>query len=87
MGLKEPHAVAPQLTVQVTWGFALTSFSISARKVYLALTWSDAGAVKTTEIGIGATTVMLAELSSDGLTTEAAVTVTVPPDGMAGGAM
>jgi hypothetical protein len=82
-----PHALAPQLTVHVTWGFALTSFSISARKVYLALTWSDAGAVKATEIGIGETMVMLTERESDGITTEAAVTVTVPPDGMAGGAM
>jgi hypothetical protein len=53
----------------------------------LALTCSDAGAKKATEIGIGGTIVMLAERESDGWTTEVAVIVAVEPEGTAGGAL
>jgi hypothetical protein len=50
---------------------------------------SDAGtALKNdTEIGVGGTIVMEAEAESDGLAAEAAVMVTVAPDGTAAGAV
>lgn len=88
VGLSDPQAVAPQVTVQVTVGFAETSFAALARRGNCALTCSEAGGERMlTEIGIGATMVIRAETDLVVSATEVAVTVTVVPVGIAAGAM
>jgi hypothetical protein len=81
--------VPPQVTRQFTWGFADTSFVIWARIDIDELTCIEAGGALTnvTEIGMGGTILMVADAESFGLTTEVAVTVTVAPEGIAGGAV
>lgn len=88
-GLNDPQAVAPQVTVQFTWGFAVTSFIIWARIDNDEPTCIEAGGAlkNVTEIGIGGTILIVAEAESDESATEVAVTVTVPPEGIAGGAV
>ena len=88
VGLSEPHAVAPQVTVHVTSGFAETSFAMVAMGENCALTCKDAGGERMlTEIGIGGTIVICAETDLPVSATEVAVTVTVVPAGIADGAV
>lgn len=88
-GFNDPQAVPPQVTVHFTWGFAVTSFMMRARRDSDEPTCIEAGgALKNVmEIGMGGTILMTAEAESDELATEVAVTVTVPPEGIAGGAV
>jgi len=88
-GLNDPQGEAPQVTVQFTWGFAVTSFVICARMDIEEPTCIEAGGApeNVTEIGMGGTILMTAEAESEGSATEVAVTVTVPPEGIAGGAV
>jgi hypothetical protein len=88
VGLNEPHAVPPQLTVHVTCGFADTSFAIVAPSWSCALTASEAGGVPSvTVIGIGGTIVIVADLEREGFTADVAVNVTAAPEGIAAGAV
>jgi hypothetical protein len=87
-GWNEPQGAAAQATVQATWGLADTSLETVAVNETSEPTCIEAGGVgaKDTEIGMGATMVMVDEADTLGSATEVAVTFTVFPDGMADGA-
>ena len=51
VGLKEPHAESPQVTVHITWGLAEKSLLIVALKDTVSLTWRDEGGANEMEIG------------------------------------
>jgi hypothetical protein len=89
VGLNEPHAVmVPHATVHVTSGFPETSFATVAPIEYCAFICRDAGGEgMLTEIGIGATMVICAEMDLLPSATDVAVTITVVPVGIAEGAV
>jgi hypothetical protein len=89
VGLNEPHAALAQVTVHCTWGLVETSLVIITLIGTVALTCSDAGGTPTKEtaIGSGGVIVILAETEMLLSDAEVAVTVTVVPEGTAGGAV
>ena len=88
-GWNEPQADAPQAAAHVTCGFTDTSLSTVALNAKAPPTWREAGGAgaKRTEIGMGATMVMVEETDRLGSAADVAVTLTVFPEGMDEGAV
>jgi hypothetical protein len=88
-GLKDPHDASPQATVHFTCGLADVSFLITAFHDTAAFTCKDAGIVgwNETEIAMGGTIVMTAEMDLLVSADAVAVMVTVPPEGIVEGAV
>jgi len=89
IGLKEPQVEAPQVTLHWTLGLAETSLRMAALSGMEAPTSMEAGTVakNETEMGMGGTMVTVAEMDLVVSATAVAVMVTVPPAGMAEGAV
>ena len=88
-GEKEPQAALKQATVHCTSGLAETSLVIATLIGAVVLICSEAGGApwKATVIGMGGVMVMVADTDLVVSASEVAVTVTVPPVGMALGAL
>ena len=88
VGLNDPHATVPQVTVHLTPAFAL-SFATFAVMLVVAFTASGLGgcAANVTAIGCAAVIVIVAEADFVLSVTETAVMVTVFPVGTAAGAV
>jgi len=89
VGLKEPQSVSPQPTVHFTCGLAEVSYLMTASQDAVELTCKDAGIGdwKATEIAMGGEMVTTAEIDLVVSAAAVAVIVTVPPAGIAEGAV